>query len=132
VDLQEVVTLNVDKLPPGDWVKKKPSMATESAPTAFTESELSRYRVECKCGAEYFCNMNAGRFKARCRDCQATVFADRQVDPVKDPSDEANATLLTNRYYVSQDPEKSAERNQRQNFKRNNGSGYVEPCNVFD
>ncbi|WP_036680574.1 hypothetical protein [Pelosinus fermentans] len=38
-----------------------------------------------------------GRTKGRCRECQSTVFADRQVDKIPDPNDGVGAKLLTNR-----------------------------------
>jgi hypothetical protein len=98
VDMQEVVVMLVSGLEDGEWVNEQIKPATENP---FQEDgERERYRVECKCGVEYFCSMNPGRTKARCRDCKATVFADRQVDPVTDPLDGVAAVLMTNRYWV--------------------------------
>lgn len=97
IDLQEVVALHVDKLPHGDWVKPK---AVQDAP-----GQQEKYRIECKCEAEYFCTMNVGRDKARCRDCKSMVFADRCAEKVTDPIDNTDATLMTNRYWVEKDRE---------------------------
>jgi len=62
-----------------EWAKPR-TVQTQS--TSTTDQE--RYRIECSCGAEYFANMYngfpGGRTKGRCRECQSTVFADRQVD----------------------------------------------------
>jgi hypothetical protein len=127
IDMQEVVAMHVSGLPNADWIE------TKQAPVIYeSSSEPERYRVECKCGAEYFCTMNTGRPKARCRHCQSTVFADRQVDKLNDPSDGAEAMLLTNRYFVSREPsrEKSIGRDLR-NISQNHGREYKDPCQLI-
>jgi hypothetical protein len=100
IDLQEVVTLHVDKLPQGEWVKKK-TVVTANGSVSPIPSEQRKYRVECKCGAEYFAEMNAGRAKAWCRQCKAAVFTDRKAD--SKAADGSAATLLTNRYWVERE-----------------------------
>lgn len=130
IDLQEVVAIHVDKLPQGDWVKKK--AAAESNVSA--QSELERYRVECKCGSEYFADMNTGRSKAWCRTCKGAVFADRQADKVTDPSDGVEATLLTNLYWVERDPKPSEPKRDLpvSKINQNFGKQYKDPCNPFE
>ncbi len=129
IDLQEVVALNVDKLPQGDWVRKK-DVAEFSTPA---QSELERYRVECKCGSEYFADMNTGRSKAWCRTCKGAVFADRQADKVTDPSDGVEATLLTNLYWVERDPKPVEPKRDLPTPKlgQSLGRNYKDPCNPF-
>jgi hypothetical protein len=141
IDLQEVVTLHVDKLPQVDWLKKKAMDPVVSIPPAPSKEE--RYRIECSCGAEYFANMyngfQGGRNKGRCRECQNTVFADRQADKVNDPADGVKATLLTNRYFVSWEPyqvrestpEKSVKRDLK-NISQNHGREYKDPCQLLE
>lgn len=114
VDMQDIVTIQAAGM---DYVEKPrtPQPFTPRPAGEYEDTgERERYRVECKCGAEYFCTMNVGRDWARCRECKSKVFADRQAEPVTDPADDAAATLLTNRYYV--------EKNDPSN------STYVDPC----
>ncbi|MCC5468576.1 DUF5651 domain-containing protein [Pelosinus baikalensis] len=110
IDMQEVVAMRVSGLEDIEW--SKPGVV-QTQTTSTTEQE--RYRIECSCGAEYFANMYngfpGGRTKGRCRECQSTVFADRQVDKIPDPSDGVEATLLTNRYFVIREPYQSREEN---------------------
>jgi hypothetical protein len=82
--------------------------------------------------------MNAGRPKARRRDCQSTVFADQNVDKLSDPSDGSNTTLLTNRYFVSREPYHIHEQNQERpsgrdlrNISQNHGREYKDPCQLI-
>lgn len=110
VDMSEVVVMRVANAPADMWTRTQHQEAPqrlqpEEAPTEYPEDtgERERYQVECKCGAEYFCTMNVGRTKARCRNCKATVFADRQAERVPDPMDSTAATLLTNRYWVERE-----------------------------
>jgi hypothetical protein len=133
IDMQEVVAMHVSGLPEEEWIKPQPTY-----PVYEFTTEQERYRVECKCGAEYFCKMNPNRPKARCRDCQGTVFADRQVDKIPDPSDEADATLLTNRYFVSRDPYQAREPYQEttlgrdlREISKNHGREYIDPCSIL-
>lgn len=102
VDMREVVSVHVHGVDGASWGKfEAVPCHKESHPvrqqTPWTD-EKELFHVECRCGAEYDCSMNAGRPKARCRDCQSTVFADRAVDPVY--VDGYKATLMTNRYWV--------------------------------
>lgn len=60
IDMQEVVAMRVSGLPDAEWIKPQPIL-----PVYEFTSEQERYRVECKCGAEYFCKMNPTRPKAR-------------------------------------------------------------------
>jgi hypothetical protein len=134
IDMQEVVAMRVSGLPDAEWIEAK-----QVAPVIYeTSGEPERYRVECKCGAEYFCTMNASRPKARCRDCQSTVFADRQVDKITDTSDGSEATLLTNRYFVSREPYQAREPYQGKpagrdlkNISQNHGREYIDPCQLI-
>jgi len=93
-----------------EWSKPRP-VQTQNTST----NEQERYRIEYSCGAEYFANMYSsfpgGRTKGRCRECQSTVFADRQVDKIPDPSDGIEAILLTNRYFVIREPYQVREEN---------------------
>lgn len=122
VDMAEVVMLKM----PGLVDEHQKQKDYFSARPAFDDSGArQRYRVECKCGAEYFCSMNVGRERARCRECKTTVFADIQATPATDPIDGVQATLLTNRYWVGRnvpagEPATLSSRNE-----------YVDPCNPF-
>ncbi len=111
VDMQDVVTIQA----PG--MEYRPQRPFTPRPAAEYEDtgERERYRVECECGAEYFCSMNVGRDYARCRECKSKVYADRQAERMPDPTDGAEATLLTNRYRAERD--RPAE--------------YVDPCDPF-
>nr|WP_092074964.1 DUF5651 domain-containing protein [Dendrosporobacter quercicolus]NSL49592.1 hypothetical protein [Dendrosporobacter quercicolus DSM 1736]SDN24045.1 hypothetical protein SAMN04488502_11548 [Dendrosporobacter quercicolus] len=104
IDMQQVVSMQVIGLEDGSWQRQaeRPTVKPQAQqfPPGIDTTARERYRVECKCGAEYFCSMNAGRYKARCRNCNETVFADRKAALVPDPMDGAAATLLTNRYWV--------------------------------
>ncbi|AJQ27532.1 hypothetical protein [Pelosinus fermentans] len=110
IDMQEVFAMHVSGLADIEWAKP---IQVQTQSTSTTDQE--RYRIECSCGAEYFANMYngfpGGRTKGRCRECQSTVFADRQVDEIPDPSDGAEATLLTNRYFVIREPYQAREEN---------------------
>lgn len=116
VDMQDVVSMQVVGLEDGIWerlTRPLPVIADSEEKT----TELERYRVKCKCGTEYFCNMNAGRYKARCRNCNDAVFADRQAE-VSGFSDGTKVTLLTNRYRTDKVPQAAEYQ-------------YEEPCNPF-
>jgi hypothetical protein len=134
IDMQEVVGMSVSGMPEINWAER-----IKQAPMIYeTSGEPERYRVECKCGTEYFCTMNATRPKARCRDCQSIVFADRQVDKITDSSDGSEATLLTNRYFVSQEPYQVHEPYQKKpvdtnlrSISQNHGRGYKDPCQLI-
>lgn len=120
IDLQEVVALHVDNLPLGDWVKPK---TVQDVP-----GQQEKYRIACKCGAEYFVELAAGKAKAWCRECKTPVFADRKVD-VK-TADGSAATLLTNRYWVEREQLEPKKENISVPIK-NVGSAYVDPVNPF-
>ncbi|AIF52036.1 hypothetical protein UFO1_2489 [Pelosinus sp. UFO1] len=128
IDMQNVVAIHVTGLPELDWIRPQPVYEYTT--------EQERYRVECKCGAEYFCNMNPSRPKARCRDCQSIVYADRGAGKVVDPCNTTGATLLTNRYYVEDKPkvsehiENSSGHDLRE-ISKNNGRGYKDPCKIL-
>lgn len=137
IDMQEVVAMHVSGLADVEWNQPRaPQMQSTST------NEQERYRIECSCGAEYFANMYngfpGGRTKGRCRECQSTVFADRQADKIPDPSDGVEAMLLTNRYFVSREPyqahepspEKSIKRDLR-NISHNHGREYKDPCQLI-
>jgi hypothetical protein len=132
IDMQEVAVIQVGGLPGVEWIKPQPIL-----PVYEFTTEQERYRVECKCGAEYFCKMNPKRPKARCRDCQETVFADRQAEEIIDPADGAEATLLTNRYFVSREPYQVNEpcqnlspRRELREISKNHGREYIDPCRI--
>jgi len=78
--------------------------------------------------------MNASRPKARCSDCQSTVFADRQVEKIINSSDGSEATLLTNRYLLAENHIKSVSRIRRdlRNIGQNHGREYKDPCRLID
>ena len=103
IDMREVVTVTGGGIEDGVWQRCEP-LGVYQANREHVRQDIPRtderelFHVECHCGAEYNCSMNAGRPTARCRDCQAPVFADRTADPI-DVSGSA-ATLMTNRYWV--------------------------------
>ena len=148
VDMQEVVTMQIADFPDGSWVRPQ---LIEPAYEFTNEREL--YRIECKCGSEYLATMNAGRGKANCRDCKYTVFADRQADKFVDPVGGSEATLLTNRYFVTNEPRNPQPVQERDSIDNNyikmnsrvfevvselkdikitnHGRGYKDPCQLF-
>jgi len=128
IDMQEVVTLQVVGLP-GAEVIKPHTQAAQAVVQTQNISEPERYWIECKCGSEYFATMNAGRPIASCRDCQSRVFADRQAEKHID-YDRKSATIMTNRYFVSRDPQPSQENSLRD--IKNTGRGYKDPCQLFN
>lgn len=99
VDMQDVVTIQA----PGMEYRPQRPFGPRPAGGYEDTGERERYRVECECGAEYFCSMNVGRDYARCRECKGKVYADRQAERIPDPMDGAEGTLLTNRYRVERD-----------------------------
>ena len=142
VDMQDVVTIQASGLKPPQPQQPLRRPAAP-APEYEDDGERERYRVECKCGAEYYCTMNI-RNRARCRECKAPVFADRNAEPAKDPMDGVVATLLTNRYWVEKDSSyeererefkpstsRPVDRNLR-NISQNHGRNYEDPCNPFE
>lgn len=127
IDLQEVAYLQVDKLPPGDWIRER----TDTKSGAATPAERERYRIECKCGAEYFVSLGHIRNRAFCRECKGVVFADRQADKVPDPLDGVEATLLTNRYWVQREPYQEVAAENMVDLKgsgKKYGRDYKDPC----
>lgn len=117
IDMQDVVTMQVAGIDGGTWERLGRTDAPTAAPEISERSdEREQYRVECKCGAEYVCNMNPGRYKARCRQCNGFVFADREA--VTDDG----ATLLTNRYRIDRVPPVAEVLPAR---------NYADPCNPF-
>lgn len=116
VDMQDVVTIQA---PGMEYRPQRPFTPRRAAEYEDT-GERERYRVECECGAEYFCSMNVGRDYARCRECKCKVYADRQAERIPDPIDGAEATLLTNRYRVERNEEPGRVTQE-----------YVDPCDPF-
>lgn len=127
VDMAEVVLL---KMPGATIDRPKPEGYSSPRPAFDDSGERERYRIECRCGEEYFCSMNVGRDRARCRNCKSPVFADRQADPVNDPMDGAQATLLTNRYWVERDNQKCPESTGEAAANPERKS-YRDPCDPF-
>ena len=127
VDMAEVVMIKAPGMTAESPAKNKP------APTMrpFDDSgKVERYRVECRCGAEYFCSMNTGRDRARCRNCNSSVFPDRQAATVYDAVTDMQATLMTNRYFVDRGMPKApapaalpADQQQRKLYR--------DPCDPF-
>jgi hypothetical protein len=129
VDMQEVVSVQATGIEDGVWPQPQEySFQTPVVKEYEDTGERELYRVECKCGAEYFCAMNVGREKARCRDCQENVFADRHAEPVRTETG-AKATLLTNRYWVEREPRPEQPVATTPN-EGNSGSGYSDPCKI--
>lgn len=124
VDLQDVVSLQVKDLPPGDWVKNR---IAESSVRELPQ-ETERFKIECKCGSEYAASMVAGRTKAKCRDCQSAVFADREAKSIVD-NDGTPAILMTNRYFVSTEPR--PEKLVSASIHKQGSSEYKDPCKIF-
>lgn len=120
VDMQEVVTVQAKGLPPITGLRPPQPFTPRPAQEYEDTGERERYRVECECGAEYFCSMNVGRDYARCRDCKKKVYADRLADRIPDPMDGTAATLLTNRYWVERDDDPGRVTQE-----------YVDPCDPF-
>ena len=139
IDMQEVVAFVVPGVENGSWEAELQPAAAEGPKerpwyhVPYTE-EKELYQIECRCGAEYVATMNAGRLKARCRDCNASIFADRSFGGVD--VDGKQATLLTNRYWVertgeaapivTQEPAPSQEKPEPPC-----GSTYRDPCDPF-
>ena len=123
VDMQDVVTVQAKGLPPITGLRPPQPFTPRPAREYEADTgERERYRVECECGAEYFCSMNVGRDYARCRDCKKKVYADRSADRIPDPMDGTEATLLTNRYRVERDEDPG---------HRPATQEYMDPCDPF-
>lgn len=90
------------------------------------------YKIECKCGAEYFCKLSKNKYRARCRECGETVFTDRTAEKEIYPPTGDEATLMTNRYWVEKDvpPEDTHKEKPLKNINKNFGKSYVDPCNL--
>ena len=63
------------------------------------------YRIECKCGAEYFCRLYDDSVSCRCRECKEKVFYDREAE-MKFGENNEPAMIMTNKYFVKQDEER--------------------------
>lgn len=66
------------------------------------ESEFLKkalYKIECKCGAEYFCTLYENSEKCVCRECKEKVYFDKDA-AVRYGDNEKPAMLMTNKYYV--------------------------------
>jgi hypothetical protein len=61
--------------------------------------EKALYKIECKCGAEYFAKMYADTEKCRCRECNDRLYVDKFA-PKQYGDNKEPATLATNRYKV--------------------------------
>lgn len=59
----------------------------------------AQFKIECKCGHEYYARMHKEAQKARCRACQERVYRDPMA-LVENPLSSKPAWLMTNRYYV--------------------------------
>lgn len=140
VDLQEVATMAVAGLNNAGWIKSEKEFPIEVRQEPIKSDERELYKIECRCGAEYTCQMNAGRFKANCRECGVPLFADQAAVKADDAG--FKATLLTNRYYVPVENGRSGY--SRTNFSRStektehytihqpsNRDNYHDPCNPF-
>ena len=146
VDMQEVVSMQIPNMPDGNWVRPQ-------APLYEFTTKQDRYRIDCKCGSEYFANMNAGRLTARCRDCHEKVFTDLNAEKYIE-HDGKEAFPMTNKYFVSNQPRKQQEPVEErepingnhipldskvskavsnlQDIKITNyGRGYKDPCQLF-
>ena len=92
------------------------------------------YKIECKCGAEYFCKLSKNKYRARCRECGATVFTDRTAEKEVYPTTGEKATLITNRYFVEKEQQQPHEDTHEAKLlkaiDKNFRSGYVDPCNL--
>lgn len=92
------------------------------------------YKIECKCGAEYFCKLSKNKYRARCRECGETVFTDWTAEKEIYPPTGEKATLITNRYFVEKEQqqphEDTTESKPIKNINKNIGKGYVDPCNL--
>ncbi|WP_196595425.1 hypothetical protein [Pectinatus frisingensis] len=60
------------------------------------------YKIECRCGAEYFCALYTDSVRARCRECGEKVFYDKNTEKVIDGNGNP-AGVMTNRYFVEQE-----------------------------
>lgn len=86
------------------------------------------YKIECKCGAEYFCKLSANKPKARCRDCGAAVYTDKSVTETFPPTGE-DAILMTNRYFVPKEEGKLTR--EEAEPRKKESSQYKDPCQIF-
>lgn len=60
------------------------------------------YKIECKCGTEYFCKLYADSDSANCKECGERVFLDKNADPQLDKYGQS-AKIMTNKYYVTRE-----------------------------
>ena len=86
IDTQDIVTVKIDNIS----VEMNRYLQTPVYPEQSNEKEI--YKVECKCGAEYTCNLPKWKTQARCRQCNQAVFYDKTAGE--------EMPLLTNNYYV--------------------------------
>ncbi|MDU2064397.1 MAG: DUF5651 domain-containing protein [Sporomusaceae bacterium] len=141
IDLQEIAGIRADKLPSGQWVKQRIHTLYgvdkgPVTPAAINNPASGHYRVECRCGAEYFATMSKGRNKALCRICSAAVFSDYNADGGTDQEGN-HSTLMTNRYFVkrenmmpgmaSETPVKESKPTEQTEPKTNAGTDYIDP-----
>jgi hypothetical protein len=112
IDLKNVIAVQVDQLRPAVPVDRPPVKPLESKPVPLTynpakppplgsgqEVPKELYKVECKCGTEYFCRLFNDTTKCRCKECNDTVFVDKFA-PQRTGDNGQPATLVTNRYRV--------------------------------
>lgn len=60
------------------------------------------YKIECKCGTEYFCKLYADADSANCKECGERVFFDKNAELQLDKYGQP-AKIMTNRYYVNRE-----------------------------
>ena len=122
IDFKNVIAVQVDQTRPAVPVDRPPVKPLENMPKIMPEckpepltynpakpilpemdQEVPKdlYKVECKCGADYFCRLYNDTSKCRCRDCGETVYVDKFA-PQRTGDNRIPATLATNKYRVSQ------------------------------
>lgn len=122
-DLEQVKTLNTNPL-----TSRNAPVSNQNATSS--RIETAAYQIECKCGAEYVCYLGSDRYKARCRECGASVFRDEAIKEALDDGKEA--TLMTNRYFVPRDDGQVTKRDSDPKNRKVEPGEYQDPCRIFD
>lgn len=101
VDFKNVLAVQVlpKEIAPTFSQSMSKSMPLVQSPTKFEDIPKALYKIECKCGAEYFARLFSNTTGCRCKQCGDRVDMDAYA-PKRSGDNNEQATLITNKYRV--------------------------------
>lgn len=81
----------------------RPAAPAPRPPVERKEPSMTKalFKVECSCGADYYCTLFDDTNDCKCRECNERVFVDRYTAKKKNSFGQ-EATIVTNMYKVMQ------------------------------